>query len=235
MQKNCSCRFLYGADTSEHVAQQMVKALEGREEYQAEVHFYKKNGGCTAKWACNFYMAACSLCFLSYFVVPSLCVSLPAFVSSLHCDCPTLISVTCVSLTSLLHCWCITCFTVCLCPVCLLAWTCSPLVWIYFLPLDNSISPVSTPSKPFMSLEYNSMCLKKSLLHLLYQCLGPNPRVSDFLTLMSRRRRQYCITSHAVFITVALILKLTHSFWHLSYPSKCDDMHEEYKTLLKPF
>uniref|UniRef100_A0A3B4ZCP4 Voltage-gated delayed rectifier potassium channel KCNH4 n=1 Tax=Stegastes partitus TaxID=144197 RepID=A0A3B4ZCP4_9TELE len=44
MQKNCSCRFLYGADTSEHVAQQMEKALEGREEYQAEVHFYKKNG-----------------------------------------------------------------------------------------------------------------------------------------------------------------------------------------------
>ncbi|XP_070707590.1 voltage-gated delayed rectifier potassium channel KCNH4 [Pempheris klunzingeri] len=44
MQKNCSCRFLYGADTCEHVAQQMEKALEGREEYQAEVHFYKKNG-----------------------------------------------------------------------------------------------------------------------------------------------------------------------------------------------
>ncbi|XP_068585388.1 potassium voltage-gated channel subfamily H member 4-like isoform X2 [Cebidichthys violaceus] len=44
MQKNCSCRFLYGADTSEHVAHQMEKALEGREEYQAEVHFYKKNG-----------------------------------------------------------------------------------------------------------------------------------------------------------------------------------------------
>lgn len=46
MQKNCSCRFLYGADTSEHVAQQMVKALEGKEEYQSEVHFYKKNGEC---------------------------------------------------------------------------------------------------------------------------------------------------------------------------------------------
>lgn len=46
MQKNCSCRFLYGADTSEQVAQQMEKALESREEYQAEVHFYKKNGGC---------------------------------------------------------------------------------------------------------------------------------------------------------------------------------------------
>lgn len=45
MQKNCSCRFLYGTDTSEHVAQQMMKALEDREEYQAEVHFYKKNGG----------------------------------------------------------------------------------------------------------------------------------------------------------------------------------------------
>ncbi|XP_078135046.1 voltage-gated delayed rectifier potassium channel KCNH4 [Sander vitreus] len=44
MQKNCSCRFLYGADTSEHVAQQMEKALESREEYQAEVHFCKKNG-----------------------------------------------------------------------------------------------------------------------------------------------------------------------------------------------
>ncbi|KAJ8284396.1 hypothetical protein COCON_G00032460 [Conger conger] len=48
MQKNCSCRFLYGADTSEHVAMQMEKALEGREEYQAEVKFYKKNG--TSFW-----------------------------------------------------------------------------------------------------------------------------------------------------------------------------------------
>ncbi|KAL0984417.1 hypothetical protein UPYG_G00141140 [Umbra pygmaea] len=44
MQKKCSCRFLYGNDTSDHVAQQMEKALESREEYQAEVHFYKKNG-----------------------------------------------------------------------------------------------------------------------------------------------------------------------------------------------
>ncbi|XP_036396065.1 potassium voltage-gated channel subfamily H member 4-like [Megalops cyprinoides] len=48
MQKNCSCRFLYGAETSEHVALQMEKALEGREEYQAEVQFYKKNG--TSFW-----------------------------------------------------------------------------------------------------------------------------------------------------------------------------------------
>ncbi|XP_048870758.1 potassium voltage-gated channel subfamily H member 4-like isoform X2 [Brienomyrus brachyistius] len=44
MQKNCSCRFLYGPETNEHVAQQMQKALEGREEYQTEVKFYKKNG-----------------------------------------------------------------------------------------------------------------------------------------------------------------------------------------------
>ena len=44
MQKNCSCQFLYGAGTSEHVAQQMQKALEGREEYQTEVQFYRKNG-----------------------------------------------------------------------------------------------------------------------------------------------------------------------------------------------
>ncbi|CDQ63630.1 unnamed protein product [Oncorhynchus mykiss] len=48
MQKKCSCRFLYGHDTSEHVAQQMEKALEGREEFQTEVHFYKKNG--TSFW-----------------------------------------------------------------------------------------------------------------------------------------------------------------------------------------
>ncbi|XP_071248466.1 voltage-gated delayed rectifier potassium channel KCNH4 [Salvelinus alpinus] len=48
MQKKCSCRFLYGNDTSEHVAQQMEKALEGREEFQTEVHFYKKNG--TSFW-----------------------------------------------------------------------------------------------------------------------------------------------------------------------------------------
>lgn len=49
MQKNCTCHFLYGVDTSDHVTQQMEKALEGREEYQAEVHFYKKNGGWITK------------------------------------------------------------------------------------------------------------------------------------------------------------------------------------------
>ncbi|XP_027032628.2 potassium voltage-gated channel subfamily H member 4 [Tachysurus fulvidraco] len=44
MQKNCSCRFLYGSGTNEQVAQGMEKALESKEEYQAEVQFYKKDG-----------------------------------------------------------------------------------------------------------------------------------------------------------------------------------------------
>ncbi|KAK2876675.1 hypothetical protein Q8A67_020771 [Cirrhinus molitorella] len=44
MQKNCSCHFLYGSGTSEQVTQGVEKALEGKEEYQAEVEFYKKNG-----------------------------------------------------------------------------------------------------------------------------------------------------------------------------------------------
>ncbi|MCJ8738132.1 hypothetical protein PDJAM_G00031970 [Pangasius djambal] len=48
MQKNCSCRFLYGSGTSEQAAQGMEKALESKEEYQAEVQFYKKDG--TSFW-----------------------------------------------------------------------------------------------------------------------------------------------------------------------------------------
>ncbi|MGH0156590.1 UNVERIFIED_CONTAM: hypothetical protein FKN15_031761 [Acipenser sinensis] len=44
MQKNCICRFLYGPETSELVSQMIEKALEGQQEYQAEVRFYKKNG-----------------------------------------------------------------------------------------------------------------------------------------------------------------------------------------------
>jgi len=47
MQKNCSCHFLYGLGTSEQVIQSVEKALEGKEEYQAEVQFYKKNGNNT--------------------------------------------------------------------------------------------------------------------------------------------------------------------------------------------
>ncbi|XP_009325303.1 PREDICTED: potassium voltage-gated channel subfamily H member 4 [Pygoscelis adeliae] len=44
MQKNCSCRFLYGAETSEPILQHIEKVLDGRQEYQTEVCFYKKGG-----------------------------------------------------------------------------------------------------------------------------------------------------------------------------------------------
>ncbi|XP_030076348.1 voltage-gated delayed rectifier potassium channel KCNH4 [Microcaecilia unicolor] len=44
MQKNCTCRFLYGAETSDAVLQRIEKALDGKQEYQAEVCFYKKDG-----------------------------------------------------------------------------------------------------------------------------------------------------------------------------------------------
>ncbi|XP_076738914.1 potassium voltage-gated channel subfamily H member 4a [Maylandia zebra] len=44
MQKTCTCRFLHGAETSENVIQQVDKALEGQQEYQGEVCFYRKNG-----------------------------------------------------------------------------------------------------------------------------------------------------------------------------------------------
>ncbi|XP_038241469.1 potassium voltage-gated channel subfamily H member 4 [Dermochelys coriacea] len=44
MQKNCSCRFLYGAETSESILQCIEKVLDGRQEYQTDVCFYKKSG-----------------------------------------------------------------------------------------------------------------------------------------------------------------------------------------------
>ncbi|KAG8140049.1 hypothetical protein E2320_002795 [Naja naja] len=44
MQKNCSCRFLYGSETNEAVLQRIEKVLEGKQEYQTEVCFYKKGG-----------------------------------------------------------------------------------------------------------------------------------------------------------------------------------------------
>lgn len=44
MQKNCSCRFLYGPETSEPVLQRIEKVLDGKQEYQTEVCFYKKGG-----------------------------------------------------------------------------------------------------------------------------------------------------------------------------------------------
>lgn len=44
MQKNCSCRFLYGVETSDTVLQGIESALDEKQEYQAEVCFYKKDG-----------------------------------------------------------------------------------------------------------------------------------------------------------------------------------------------
>ncbi|KAM4598219.1 potassium voltage-gated channel subfamily H member 4a [Polymixia lowei] len=44
MQKTCTCCFLHGAETSERVSQQVEKALQSQQEYQGEVHFYRKNG-----------------------------------------------------------------------------------------------------------------------------------------------------------------------------------------------
>ncbi|TSK28008.1 Potassium voltage-gated channel subfamily H member 4 [Bagarius yarrelli] len=48
MKKTCTCRFLHGEETSERVTQQVQKTLEGQREYQAEVHYYRKNG--TSFW-----------------------------------------------------------------------------------------------------------------------------------------------------------------------------------------
>ena len=44
MQKNCTCGFLHGVETSESVMQQVQKALEGQQEYQGDVCFYRKDG-----------------------------------------------------------------------------------------------------------------------------------------------------------------------------------------------
>ena len=55
MQKNCSCRFLCGAETSEPVLQRIEKVLDGRQEYQTEVCFYKKGG----EWRRALDLAPC--------------------------------------------------------------------------------------------------------------------------------------------------------------------------------
>uniref|UniRef100_A0A8D3A3B7 Voltage-gated inwardly rectifying potassium channel KCNH3 n=1 Tax=Scophthalmus maximus TaxID=52904 RepID=A0A8D3A3B7_SCOMX len=44
MQKTCACSFLHGDDTNDSVIQQVDKALEGQQEYQGEVCFYRKTG-----------------------------------------------------------------------------------------------------------------------------------------------------------------------------------------------
>ncbi|XP_021096011.1 potassium voltage-gated channel subfamily H member 4 isoform X2 [Heterocephalus glaber] len=44
MQKTCSCRFLYGPETSQLALQRLHKALEGHQEHRAEICFYHKDG-----------------------------------------------------------------------------------------------------------------------------------------------------------------------------------------------
>lgn len=44
MQKTCSCRFLYGPETSEPALQRLHKALESHQEHRAEICFYRKDG-----------------------------------------------------------------------------------------------------------------------------------------------------------------------------------------------
>ncbi|KAK3507897.1 hypothetical protein QTP70_002529 [Hemibagrus guttatus] len=45
MQQSCSCRFLYGPESSEHAIQRVDSALEERSELKEEIMFYKKKGG----------------------------------------------------------------------------------------------------------------------------------------------------------------------------------------------
>uniref|UniRef100_A0A8C6QYI9 Voltage-gated delayed rectifier potassium channel KCNH8 n=1 Tax=Nannospalax galili TaxID=1026970 RepID=A0A8C6QYI9_NANGA len=44
MQKSCSCKFLFGVETSEQLMLQIEKSLEEKTEFKGEIMFYKKNG-----------------------------------------------------------------------------------------------------------------------------------------------------------------------------------------------
>uniref|UniRef100_A0A8C9VMW7 Voltage-gated delayed rectifier potassium channel KCNH8 n=1 Tax=Scleropages formosus TaxID=113540 RepID=A0A8C9VMW7_SCLFO len=44
MQKSCSCKFLYGAETSEALVLHISTALEEKKEFKGEIMFYKKSG-----------------------------------------------------------------------------------------------------------------------------------------------------------------------------------------------
>ncbi|KAM9308566.1 voltage-gated delayed rectifier potassium channel KCNH8 [Gastrophryne carolinensis] len=48
MQKSCSCRFLYGAETNEQTTLEIEMSLEEKSEFKGEIMFYKKNG--TSFW-----------------------------------------------------------------------------------------------------------------------------------------------------------------------------------------
>lgn len=58
MQKTCSCRFLYGPETSEPALQRLHKALEGQQEHRAEICFYRKDGEGSYSPACTPESAA---------------------------------------------------------------------------------------------------------------------------------------------------------------------------------
>ncbi|XP_072431830.1 voltage-gated delayed rectifier potassium channel KCNH8 [Chiloscyllium punctatum] len=44
MQKSCSCKFLYGAETNEQVTLQIEKGLDEKTEFKGDIMFYRKNG-----------------------------------------------------------------------------------------------------------------------------------------------------------------------------------------------
>ncbi|KAM9829096.1 voltage-gated delayed rectifier potassium channel KCNH8-like isoform 7-T8 [Syngnathus typhle] len=44
MQKSCTCHFLYGGETSDHLTSQMQRALDERREFKTEIILYKKSG-----------------------------------------------------------------------------------------------------------------------------------------------------------------------------------------------
>ncbi|XP_059828329.1 potassium voltage-gated channel subfamily H member 8 [Hypanus sabinus] len=44
MQKSCSCKFLYGAETNEQIILQIDKGLDEKTEFKGDIMFYKKNG-----------------------------------------------------------------------------------------------------------------------------------------------------------------------------------------------
>lgn len=44
MQKSCSCKFLYGAETNEQTTLEIEMSLEEKSEFKGEIMFYKKNG-----------------------------------------------------------------------------------------------------------------------------------------------------------------------------------------------
>ncbi|XP_069068171.1 potassium voltage-gated channel subfamily H member 8 [Pleurodeles waltl] len=48
MQKSCSCKFLFGAETNEQMTLEIEMSLEDKSEFKGEIMFYKKNG--TSFW-----------------------------------------------------------------------------------------------------------------------------------------------------------------------------------------